>query len=52
MSMAAVFLGTEKAFDKTWHLGLLFKLPTLQFSINLIKLIGSSLSQKKIYSFG
>jgi hypothetical protein len=47
MPMGAVFLDTEKAFDATWHLGLLFKLSTLQFSITLIKLIGSFLSQKK-----
>jgi hypothetical protein len=44
MSMAAVFLDTEKAFDTTWHLGLLHKLSTLQFSISLIKLISSFLS--------
>jgi hypothetical protein len=36
MSTPAVFLDTEKAFDKTWHLGLLYKLYTLQFSIGLI----------------
>jgi hypothetical protein len=47
MSTAAVFLDIEKAFDIAWHLGLLYKLSTLQFSISLIKLIGSSLSQRK-----
>jgi hypothetical protein len=26
MSTAAVFLDIEKAFDTTWHLGLLYKL--------------------------
>jgi hypothetical protein len=26
MSMAAVFLDTEKTFDTTWHNGLLYKL--------------------------
>jgi hypothetical protein len=30
ISTAAVFLDVEKAFDKTWHLGLLYKLSTLQ----------------------
>jgi hypothetical protein len=45
--MAAVFLDIEKASDTTWHLGLLYKLSTLQFSISLIKLIGSFLSQRK-----
>jgi hypothetical protein len=29
MSMASVFLDIEKAFDKTWHLGLLYKLSEL-----------------------
>jgi hypothetical protein len=42
MSTAAVFLDIEKAFDKTWHLGLLYKI-----SISLIKLISSFLSQRK-----
>jgi hypothetical protein len=47
MSTAAVFLGIEKAFDITWHPGLLYKLSKLEFSINLIKLLGSFLSQRK-----
>jgi hypothetical protein len=47
MSTAAVFLDIEKAFDTTWQLGLLYKLSKLQFSISLIKLIGSFLSQRK-----
>jgi hypothetical protein len=47
MSRASVFLNIEKAFDTTWHFGLLYKLSTLQFSISLIKLIGYFLSQKK-----
>jgi hypothetical protein len=46
-STAAVFLDIEKAFDKTWHPGLLYKLSKLEFSINLIKLISSFLSQRK-----
>jgi hypothetical protein len=49
MSTAVVFLDIEKAFDTTWHLGLLYKLSTLQFSISLIKLIGSFLSQRKFW---
>jgi hypothetical protein len=28
LSMAAVFLDIEKAFETTWHLGLLYKLST------------------------
>jgi hypothetical protein len=47
MSTAAVFLDIEKAFDTTWQTGLLYKLSKLQFSISLIKLIGSFLSQRK-----
>jgi hypothetical protein len=47
MSTATVFLDTEKAFDTTMHLGLLHKLSELKFSISLIKLIPSFLSQRK-----
>jgi hypothetical protein len=47
MSTAAVFLDIEKAFDKIWHLGLLYKLSELKFSTSLIKLINSFLSQRK-----
>jgi hypothetical protein len=43
----AVFLDIEKAFDTTWHSGLLYKLYKLEFSTSLIKLIGSFLSQRK-----
>jgi hypothetical protein len=32
MSMTAVFLDIEKAFDTTWHSGLLYKLSELEFS--------------------
>jgi hypothetical protein len=47
MFRAAVFLDIEKAFDTLWHPGLLYKLSTMEFSTNLIKLIGSFLSQRK-----
>jgi hypothetical protein len=47
MSTAAVFLDIEKAFDTTWHYGILYKLSKLEFSTNLIKLLGSFLSQRK-----
>jgi hypothetical protein len=47
MSTAAVFLDIEKAFDTTWHTGLLYKLSKLEFSISLIKLIIYFLSQRK-----
>jgi hypothetical protein len=49
MSTAAVFLDIEKAFDTTWQPGLLlvYKLSVLQFPISLIKLISSSLTNRK-----
>jgi hypothetical protein len=47
MSTVAVFLDIEKAFDTTWHSGLLYKLSKLEFSTRLIKLISSFLSQRK-----
>jgi hypothetical protein len=48
MSTVAVFLDIEEAFDTTWHPGLLYKVAKLQFSNNLIKLISSFLSQRKL----
>jgi hypothetical protein len=51
MSTAAVFLDIEKAFDTTWHPGLLYKLSKLGFSTNIIKLLGFPLT-KKIQGFG
>jgi hypothetical protein len=41
MSTAAVFLDNEKAFDTLWHPGLLYKLSTMEFSTNLLKLTSS-----------
>jgi hypothetical protein len=41
MSMAAVLLDIEKAFDTARHLGLLHKLLELKLSISLIKRINS-----------
>jgi hypothetical protein len=45
--MAVVFLDIEKALDTTRNLGLQHKLSELKFSISLIKLISSFLSQGK-----
>jgi hypothetical protein len=45
--MAAVFLDNEEAFDITWHICLLYKLSKLKFSIGLVKLMSSFLSQRK-----
>jgi hypothetical protein len=47
LSTAAVLLDIEKTFAETWHFGLLYKLSTLKFSINLIKPIGSFVSHRK-----
>jgi hypothetical protein len=47
MSTADVLLDIEKAFDKTWRLGLLYKLSESKFFISLLKLISSFLSQGK-----
>jgi retron-type reverse transcriptase len=47
MSKAPVLLDIKKAFDTTWHSGLLYKLYKLEFSNSLTKLIGSFLSQRK-----
>jgi hypothetical protein len=47
MSTAAVSLDIEKAFDKTWHFGLLYTFLELKYSISLIKFISSFLSQRK-----
>jgi retron-type reverse transcriptase len=47
ISTAAVFLDIEKAFDTTWHTGLLYKLSKLEFSCYLINLISSFLSERK-----
>jgi hypothetical protein len=41
ISTDAVFLDIEKAFDKTWHPGLLHKFSKLDFLASLIKLISS-----------
>jgi hypothetical protein len=48
MSTAAVFLDIEKAFDTTWHNGLLYNLLKMDFSASLIKRISSFLSNRKL----
>jgi hypothetical protein len=40
-------LDIGKAFDTTWYYGLLYYLSKLEFSTNLIKLLGSFLSRRK-----
>jgi hypothetical protein len=51
MSTAMVFLDIEKSFDTTLQPGLLYKLHKLNFSENLIKLISSFLSMRKLTIF-
>jgi hypothetical protein len=49
MSTAAVFVDIEKAFDTTWHTGLLYKLSELDFLVSLIKIISSFLYKRKFF---
>jgi hypothetical protein len=44
MSIATVFLDIVKAFDPTWHSGLVYKLS--EFSTSLIKLIAFLTARK------
>jgi hypothetical protein len=48
MSTAAVVLDIEKAFNTTWHSGYyIYKLSELEFLTSLIKVIASSLTDRK-----
>jgi hypothetical protein len=47
MSTASVFVGIEKAFNTTWHYGLLCQLPELEFLTSLIELIAFYLTERK-----
>jgi hypothetical protein len=47
MSTAAVVLAIKKAFDTTWHSGLLNKLSEFEFLASLIKIIASFLTDRK-----
>jgi hypothetical protein len=47
MSTAAVVLDIEKAFNTTWHSGLLNKLTELEFLTSLINIIASFLTDRK-----
>lgn len=46
---AAILLDMEKAFDKVWHQGLLFKLAKMNVPVPLIKLIKSFITGRKFY---
>ena len=43
----STFLDVSKAFDKVWHEGLLFKLETIDISVNSLKLFQSFLSDRR-----
>jgi hypothetical protein len=47
ISRVAIFFDIEKAFDTTWHSGILYKLHKLNILTNLIYLTGSILSEWK-----
>jgi retron-type reverse transcriptase len=49
MSTAAVFLDIKKAFDTTWHTGLLYKLSEFEFSVSLIKLISYFIYKRQFF---
>lgn len=44
--MAAVFLNVEKAFDRVWHDGLIYKMAQLKIDSNIILIIRSFLSNR------
>ncbi len=46
-STGMIFLDVEKAFDRVWHTGLLYKLLKFRFPIYLIKFIRSYLSNRQ-----
>jgi retron-type reverse transcriptase len=46
MSTAAAFFDIERAFDTTWHSGLLYKLSESEFSTSLVKLIPSFIADR------
>jgi hypothetical protein len=48
MSTAVVYLDIKKAFDTTLHSSLLYKLSELEFLADLIKIIPSSLINRKL----
>jgi retron-type reverse transcriptase len=50
ISMAAVFLNIEKAFDTTWHHGLLYKLCQLECLTSVVKLIAHFLRNENSVS--
>lgn len=50
-STGVIFLDVEKAFDRVWHNGLLYKMFKLRFPLTLIKTIRSFLSERTFSVF-
>ena len=50
-STGMIFLDVEKAFDRVWHNGLLFKMLKLNFPLPLIKTVRSFLSERTFSVF-
>lgn len=49
MSTGVIMLDVEKAFDRVWHEGLLYKMIKLKFPPHLIKMISSFLKNRSFY---
>ena len=47
LNWEVIFVDISKAFDKVWHEGLLFKLETIDISVNSLKLFQSFLSDRR-----
>jgi hypothetical protein len=50
-STGMIFLDVEKAFDRVWHNGLLYKMLKLRFPLPLIKTVRSFLSERSFAVF-
>lgn len=48
-SMGIIFLDVEKAFDRVWHNGLLFKMIKLNFPHKIIKIVAAFLSHRTFH---
>lgn len=50
-STGLILFDMEKAFDKVWHKGLIYKLIQLKFPLYLIKLISNYISDRQFFVF-
>jgi Reverse transcriptase (RNA-dependent DNA polymerase) len=48
-SMGFVMLDVEKAFDRVWHQGLLYKMDKLNFPTHLVKMVSSFLKNRSFH---